>query len=191
MMKRRLFLTGPSGCGKSTMIQQELGVLLVRAGGFATHRDRDENGIIRGFDLMAADGYGERDRFLDLTGKRPRMDLEVFSGPGVDYLHRAGERSFALLDEIGGVELLDQDFVNALGEYFQGDQPCIGVMKGEGPAGKLVGMMGLTVRYELARRALFRFLRDDPDTLLLETTGRDDDYARAQVRAWVEEYARN
>ena len=189
-MKRRLFLTGPSGCGKSTMIRRELGEYVRRAGGFATHRDRAEDGTIRAFELMAADGYGSRDRFLDLSGERPRMDLEVFSGPGVNYLHRAEERSFALLDEIGGVELLNEDFVNALGEYLHGDQPCIGVMKSEGSAGKLVDMMGLNVRYELARRALFQMLRDDPDTLLLETTGKDDAYARAQVRAWVEEYAR-
>ena len=189
-MKPRLFLTGPSGCGKSTMIRRELGELVHRAGGFNTVRERDENGTIRGFEIMSADGYGPRDRFLDLTQEQPRIDLEIFSGVGVDYLHRAGERSFAVLDEIGGVELLDEAFVDALARYLRGSQPCIGVMKGAGPAGKLVEMMGLTLRYELARRALYELLRNDPDTLLLETTGRDDPTALEAVRAWVAQYAK-
>ena len=189
-MQPRLFLTGPSGCGKSTMIRRELGELVHRAGGFVTVRDRDENGTVRGFEIMSADGYGPRDRFLDLTGQEPWIDLEVFTGVGVDYLHRAGERHFAVLDEIGGVELLDESFMNELARYMGGSQPCIGVMKGAGPAGKLVEMMGLTLRYELARRALYEHLKNDPNTCLLETTGENDPAALEAVRNWVAEYAR-
>ena len=189
-MKPRLFLTGPSGCGKSSMIRRELGELACRAGGFTTIRDRDENGTIQGFEIMSADGYGLRDRFLDLTGEQPKMSLEVFCGAGVDHLRRAGERSFAVLDEIGGVELLVEPFVDELARYLQGSQPCIGVMKGPGPAGKLVEMMGLTVRYELARRALYELLQNDPNTALIETTGEDDPAALDAVRAWVAEYAK-
>ena len=189
-MQQRLFLTGPSGCGKSTMIRRELGELVHRAGGFATIRDRDEQGNVRGFDILSADGYGPRDRFLDLTGETPRIDLEVFSGVGRDYLRRAGERSFAILDEIGGVEVLNETFMDELARYLRGSQPCIGVMKGAGPAGKLVEMMGLTVRYELARRALYEHLRNDPNTCLLEMTGPEDVRARSAVREWAQQYAK-
>ena len=62
-------------------------------------------------------------------------------------------------------------------------------MKGPGPAGKLVEMMGLTVRYELARRALFDYLSSDPNTMLLEVTDREDEKARTALREWAEEYA--
>ncbi len=189
-MRRRLFLTGPSGCGKSTMICRELGDAVRRSGGFITTRDRDENGTIRGFEIASSDGYGIRERFLDLTRERPQMDLEVFSGLGVRCLERAYDRSFSVLDEIGGVELLDASFMDALSAYFQGDQPCIGVMKGPGPAGKLVEMMGLSARYELARRALYDYLKNDPHTLLLETSGRDDAQALNAVREWVAEFAK-
>jgi nucleoside-triphosphatase THEP1 len=171
------------------MIRRELGDLMRRAGGFTTIRDRDENGTVQGFDLASADGYGPRYRFLDLMGPEPEMDVEIFCEMGTAHLRRAGERSFAVLDEIGGVELLDETFVDALAEFLRGSQPCIGVMKGPGPAGKLVEMMGLTVRYELARRALYEHLRTDPDTLLLETTGADDEYALNAVREWVAQYA--
>ena len=188
-MKPRLFLTGPSGIGKSTMISRELGERIRRAGGFLTVRDRNEEGRVIGFDIYSADGYGPRDRFLDLTGERPRVDLEVFSGVGLDYLRRAEERPFAMLDEIGGVELLNDRFMDELARYLGGSQPCIGVMKGPGPAGKLVEMMGLTVRYELARRALHEHLRNDPNTHLVEVTGWDDIQAQDAVRDWVREYA--
>ena len=166
-MKPRLFLTGPSGIGKSTMISRELGERIQRAGGFLTARDR----------------------FLDMTGERPRVDLEVFSGVGLDYLRRAGERPFAVLDEIGGVELLNDRFMDELARYLGGSQPCIGVMKGPGPAGKLVEMMGLAVRYELARRALYDFLDHDLNTTLIEMTGPEDENALTAVHSWVEEYA--
>ena len=188
-MKPRLFLTGPSGIGKSTMISRELGERIRRAGGFLTGRDRNEEGRVIGFDIYSADGYGPRDRFLDMTGERPRMDLEVFSGVGLDYLRRAGERPFAVLDEIGGVELLNDRFMDELARYLRGSQPCIGVMKGPGPAGKLVEMMGLAVRYELARRALYDFLDHDLNTTLIEMTGPEDENALTAVHSWVEEYA--
>ena len=189
-MKPRLFLTGPSGCGKSSMIRRELGELTRWAGGFITQRQRNEAGTILGFEICSADGYGPQDRFLDLTGEEPRIDLEIFSGVGLDYLRRAPERRFAVLDEVGGVELLNDRFMDEFARYLQGSQPCIGVMKGPGPAGKLVEMMGLTVRYELARRALYEHLRTAPDTLLLETNGRDDETALNAVREWVAQYAR-
>lgn len=189
-MKPRLFLTGPSGCGKSTMIRRELGELVRRAGGFVTIRNRDENGTVLGFEILSADGYGPRDRFLDLAAEQPRIDLDVFSGVGVDYLHRAAERSFAVLDEIGGVEVLNESFMDELARYLQGSQPCIGVMKGPGSAGKLAEMMGLTVRYELARRALYEYLRGDPSTCLMECAGREDKAALQAVREWVGEYAK-
>ncbi len=189
-MRRRLFLTGPSGCGKSTMICRELGDAIRRSGGFITTRDRDENGTIRGFEIASSDGYGLRERFLDLTQAHPQMDLEVFSGLGVRCLERACERTFSVLDEIGGVELLDASFMDALASYLRGEQPCIGVMKGPGPAGKLVEMMGLSARYELARRALYDYLKHDPNTLLLETTGWEDDHARNTVREWVAEFVK-
>ncbi len=189
-MKRRLFLTGPSGCGKSTMICRALGEDIHRAGGFITTRDIDENGTIRAFEIGSSDGYGQRERFLDLSQGLPRMDLEAFSGLGACCLERAGERNFSVLDELGGVELLDEDFVDALTAYLRGDQPCIGVMKGPGPAGKLVEMMGLSARYELARRAMYDYLKHDCNTLLLETTGWQDGAAQEAVQAWVQEYVR-
>ncbi len=189
-MQTRLFLTGPSGCGKSTMIREALGDAMLRAGGFVTVRQRNEEGKVVSYELASADGRCPQEWFLDLSGEKPRVDLQVFNRIAGEYLQFSNSCPFAVMDEIGGVELLDDKFVDALGVFLAGNQPCIGVMKGPGPAGKLVKLMGLSVRYELARRALYEHLKHDPDTLLIETTGYDDPYAREQIRRWVEEYVK-
>ena len=188
-MKPRLFILGPSGCGKSTAIRLELGDRFRRAGGFTTCRDRDENGKVSSFVIQSADGYGPRDRFLDLKAEPPRIDLELFDRVGVDYLRRAGERPFAVLDELGGVELLDDGFVRALAQFLKSDTPCIGVLKGPG-TGRTVGVMGLNLRYELARRVLLEHLLKDADVMVVRTSGLGDEKAEALVQEWVDEYAK-
>lgn len=189
-MKKKLFLTGPDRCGKSKMIRQALGDQIRHAGGFVTIRRRDEEGNVLGFDLAPADGSGQPERFLDLTGKRPLTHLEVFSQTGKRLVTQAENRAFAVLDELGGVELLDDGFVRALVRLLRGDMPCIGVLRSAGDAGRTVGVMGLNLRYELARRVLYDYLSKDPNTLVIETTGTDDEEALELVRQWVEEYAK-
>ncbi|MBR2047368.1 MAG: hypothetical protein IJ960_02095 [Oscillospiraceae bacterium] len=187
-MKKRLFLTGPDRCGKSEMIQRALGEKLRHAGGFVTLRERDAEGTILGFDLIAADGSGQKARFLDMTGEKPMTHLEVFSQEGVRLLTQAENRPFAVLDELGGAELLDDSFVRALVRLIRGQTPCIGVVKGPGSVGKTVGIMGLNLRYELARRVMYDYMLKDPDTQVIQTTGLEDEETMAQIRQWVEEY---
>ncbi len=189
-MKKRLFLTGPDRSGKSEMIHQALGEKMRQAGGFVTIRERDAAGNILGFDLAAADGFGQKARFLEFTSSEPVTHLEVFSQTGTRLLRQAEGRPFAVLDELGGVELLDDGFLKALVKLLRGDTPCIGVMKGSGPVGKAAGVMGLSLRYELARRVLFDYLEKDPDTLMVQTTGKDDREVMELVEAWVQEYAK-
>lgn len=188
-MKKRLFLTGPDLSGKSEMIHSALGDRIRMAGGFVTVRNRDSQGNICGFDLVAADGSGQRARFLEFTGGKPATHLEVFSQTGVRLLKQAENRPFAILDELGGVELLDDGFLRALVKLLRGSTPCIGVMKSSGDAGKTVGMMGLNLRYELARRALYDFLVQDPDTQVVQTTGSDDEGVLELIRQWAEQFA--
>lgn len=188
-MKKRLFLTGPDRCGKSDMIHQALGGQIRHAGGFITVRERDDKGNILGFDLTAADGSGQNARFLEMVNGKPLTHLEVFSQMGIRLLEQAQNRPFAVLDELGGAELLDDSFVRALVPLLRGDTPCIGVVKGTGSAGKTVGVMGLNLRYELARRVMFDYMLKDPDTMVLETTGLSDEKAMELVHQWAEEYA--
>ena len=185
-MSRRLFLTGASGIGKSTAILDALGGNLSRAGGFLTVRERNEAGKVQRFHLVSPDRR-QQGTFLDFTGGGNPADLTVFSTLGAELLEKASGCPFAVLDEIGGIELLVPEFSAALDEFLESGTPCIGVMKGFGPASMLIERMGLGEPYEKAHRALYDRLRNDPETLLLELGSVDED-AHCGILQWVEEY---
>ena len=188
-MKKKLFLTGPDRSGKSELIHNALGEQIRRAGGFVTIRERDEKGNVKSFDLVPADRSGNPERFLEFVNGKPVSRLEVFSQTGTRLLQQAESRPFAVMDELGGVELLDDGFVRALAQFLKSDTPCIGVLKGPG-AGKTVGVMGLNLRYELARRVLLEHLLKDADVMVVRTSGLGDEKAEALVQEWVDKYAK-
>ena len=95
-MRRRLFLTGPAETGKSEMIQKVLGDRIGQAGGFITVRGRDEKGNVRSYSLVAADGSGQQDKFLEIIGGKSVTHLEVFSQLGATLVQRAQNKPFAV-----------------------------------------------------------------------------------------------
>lgn len=175
-MKRRLFLTGPIGCGKSTALQQALGPDLSRCGGFLTRRCREPH---LHFTVHRPDGTC-LGTFLDLPGGEPKTDLSVFSR-----LDLSG--GVLILDEIGGIELLNPDFAGALDAVLSSDIPILGVLKGEGPAGALAGALGLTAEYGSAAARLRQRLERDVQTQLYHC-GQYDETAMLLAKQWVEEY---
>ena len=174
-MKKHLFLTGPIGCGKSTAIATALGSKIARCGGFLTRRHREPH---LHFTLESPDGKVKK-MFLDFASGKPAVELAVFSE---SYLQ--GE--MLILDEIGGIELLNSDFADALEAVLTSDTPIIGVIKGEGPAGALIDKLGLTEEYHLAAGKLRQQLRNAPNTLVYECSQYDEN-ALLLARQWVEE----
>jgi len=175
-MKRHLFLTGSIGCGKSTAITVALGEKITQCGGFLTRRYRDP---YLHFTLESPDGKVKK-TFLDFASGKPEVDLTVFSE---SYL----QGKPIVLDEIGGIELLNSDFADALEIVLTSDTPIIGVIKGEGPAGALIDKLGLTEEYHWAAGKLRQQLYNDPNTLVYTCTQYDEN-ALLLVRRWVEEY---
>lgn len=175
-MKKRLFLTGPIGCGKSTAIASALGERIAQYGGFRTRRYLQPH---LHFALESTDGEEKR-IFLDFASGKPELDLSAFS-----HLDLSGR--VLLLDEIGGIELLNPDFRIALDECINRDIPIIGVLKGEGAAGALMDTLGLSDIYEREARQLRQRLQTDPDTLVYPC-GQFDATASQLARQWVEEY---
>ena len=175
-MKRRLFLTGPIGCGKSTAIETALGTQISQCGGFLTRRHRQPHLY---FTLESPDG-SSTDTFLDFASGKPEVNLSVFSK--VTFRGQV-----LIMDEIGGIELLNADFISALKTVLTSDVPILGVIKGNGPAGALIRTLGLTQEYESAIRKLRQMLMEDPDTLVYECTQYDKEALRL-TRQWTEEY---
>ena len=108
------------------------------------------------------------------------MNLQVFSRTFL-------RGSVLVLDEIGGIELLNPDFTAALEAVLKSDIPILGVIKGEGPAGVLIETLGLTKEYELAASRLRDYLRGDEGTSLYEC-GQFDENALRFAEQWAEEY---
>lgn len=178
-MKRRLFLTGAIGCGKSTAIERALGDRIKTLGGFRTRRQMGTDGHPVAFYLEAPDGSG-KETFLNFSSGKPELDLQVFSRVTL-------QGCVLILDEIGGIELLNPDFTAALETVLSSETPIIGVMKGPGPAGALIRALGLTEEYETAAENLRSFLKNDPETTLYEC-GQFDENARLLAEQWAEEY---
>lgn len=109
--------------------------------------------------------------------------MDVFGSLGVRLL--TGD--ILVLDEIGGIELLDAGFAGALESVLQSDTPILGVLKGEGPAGALINAVGLPETYSAAADRLRRILQEDEDTLLYEC-GQFDEHALHLAVQWAEEY---
>lgn len=104
-------------------------------------------------------------------------------------LEEAEKASFAVLDEIGGIELLCPKFREALETLLQSGIPCIGVMKGTGPGSQMIRKLGLDKDYELAAESLRARLWLDRETLLYECSQFDPEALRL-AQSWVSEFVR-
>lgn len=183
---KNVFLTGPVGCGKSTSIASALGDALGKAGGFLTVRQKDDTGRAVAYWLQKPDGT-EKQIIIDYSVKPYAMHLEVFEDLGIRLLEEARQFDYVILDEIGGFEVLSDAFVEALMNLLQSDVPCIGVMKGEGPAGKMIQKLGLGDVYVQKAEALRQWMRQDEDTLLYECSQFDPEGLRLSQQ-WAKEH---
>lgn len=184
---KNLFLTGAVGCGKSTSIARALGENLSRAGGFLTVRQRNEEGRAVAYWLKRPDGSGGQ-VIIDYSAKPYTMHLEVFEDLGIRLLEEAKQYDFVILDEIGGFEVLSDAFLEALQKLLESDIPCIGVMKGEGPASKMIEKLGLGEVYLQRAESLRQWMIQDPDTVLYTCTQFDPEGLRL-AREWGKAHA--
>jgi len=186
-MTRRLFLTGPSGCGKSTLLRRVMGQRLALAGGFLTERQLNAEGRYAYFYLRRTDNDGTQAIFLDLRHQPPQKDDRVFTELAAQILQE--RPAFAVLDEIGGMELLLPEFQAALDGFLASGTPCIGVLKGMQNSQALSKTAHLPAAYLAAAESLRRELEADEHTQILELSGWNDPLAAKLVQQWVEVYA--
>ena len=185
---KNLFLTGPVGSGKSTSIALSLGEYLHGAGGFLTVRQKDNEGRAVAYWLQKPDGTGKQ-CIIDYSVKPYTMHPEVFENQGVRLLEEAQQYRYVILDEIGGFEVLSEPFMEALMQLLRSEIPCIGVMKGEGPASKMIQKLGLGELYVQKAEALRQWMYQDENTQLYECEQFDPEGLRL-AQEWVRMYCK-
>ena len=194
-MEKHLFLTGPAGCGKSAALRAVLGPSLLNAGGFVTELERRSDGSLLRCSLLPAAAAGGAEGFdtlpyLDLSGPSPVHDSEVFRSEGVRLLREAAWYPFAVLDGIGGFELLIPQFRAALSELLNAEQPLVGVLMDRKEAEALCRRLGLSERVEANIAQLWKALKADPDSRIADLSGLHRKKSLRVLEQWAEEYAR-
>lgn len=190
-MKRHIVLSGEIGAGKTTLIRRALGERLRFAGGFATVRVT-EGGALSGFELVSApellSGNPRGARFLDFT-RGKSFDADVFRTLGAQLLREAGAKPFAVIDEVGGMELLIPEFCDALTSLLRSDAPWICVIKTPEAVGALERTVNTGCSLTAKVGSLRSALGSDPEALSLTVRERGDAAVAAALGDWAEEYA--
>ena len=192
-MKRHLFLSGPAFSGKSRLIRTLLGSSLQAAGGFCTELSTAPDGSVLGCSLMpaamagGAEGF-EKELFLDLRSFPPTHDSEVFRQTGTRLLKEAEWYPFAVVDEIGGIDLIIPQFRLVLDGLLASPLPLLGVVKTAEDAEQMRRMLGPGERFSAFSARLHGMLQEDADTEIITVTEDAEKEAGAAVAAWIAEY---
>ena len=131
----------------------------------------------------------ERELFLDMRSFPPAHDSEVFRNLGVRLLDEAAWYPFAVLDEIGGIDLIIPQFRNALDSLLASELPLLGVVKSREDSEQMRRLLGLGSRFTAFSERLFEQLAGDPETELLIITDDAEKEAADAVAAWAAEFA--
>ncbi len=193
-MKRHLFLSGPAFSGKSRLIREQLGRNLQNAGGFCTKLCKAPDGSVLGCAMIPTAAAGgveglEQELFLDMRSFPPAHDSEVFRSLGVRLLEEAAWYPFAILDEIGGIDLIIPQFRNALDNLLNSELPILGVVKSREDSEQMRRLLGPGSRFTAFSDRLFERLREAPDTELHIIAEDAEKEAADAVAAWSAEYA--
>lgn len=191
-MKKHLFLTGPDRWALSELIVRELGDKLSQAGGYMSRRDLGDRGQLQALELLPAAALGGVEGFEPEVylrfGAEIRWDNEVFRQTGTRLLQEAAWYPYAVLDAIGGFELVIPQFRAALTELLNAELPLLGVLLSPREAEAQRKLLGLSERESLNTQQLHRALRADPDTEILEFGGLGALTTKGKLRRWMEEY---
>ena len=177
-----IFLTGAKRTGKSSLIRKCLVPYRDALGGFSSQRLLDVSGKIIGYRITdAADFEVEKLYEPSLPGifmlrgivdracytMENTIDLSVFRDHVTKMLIPEDQTLIMLLDEIGGVEMLDPEFRSRLYELLESDMPCIGVLKENKDSANNAAFSSEAASLRSENLMLQEFLDNDPSSCLI------------------------
>lgn len=136
MPARNILLTGQPGSGKTTLIKRVLEKATFSVGGFFSNEMRRGNQRV-GFTLDSLDGergiLAHVDLHTDKKIGKYYVDISGIEKVAVASMREAlAERSVVVIDEIGKMELLSEQFRQILMEALESPKPVLGtIMKGK------------------------------------------------------------
>lgn len=194
--KKSLFLTGDSGEGKTTLLFQCLKPYRAVTGGFFSQRLVSESGDTVGFRLASANEEWEpkicyHDGLTNIFLKRTKEGMvsfpEVFQKEGRELLTSHGDHKLILLDEIGGVELLIPEFMEAVYACLNGPKPCIGVIKSRNNFAMMMARNGGNSSAFHLRDELEESVRMSLRNQLLTYHRKDEEAVREKILKYLRE----
>jgi nucleoside-triphosphatase len=125
-------LTGQPGTGKTSLIKQVIAATDINAGGFYTEEIRIRN-TRTGFKIVTLDGHEAILSHIDFSKRfqvgKYGVDLNALNEVGVTAMLKAVERSsLVVVDEIGRMELLSQDFRDTVQEIVDSSKRTLGTI---------------------------------------------------------------
>lgn len=136
MLASNILLTGQPGSGKTTLIKRVLEKANFSVGGFFSNELRRGNQRV-GFTLDTLDGERGILAHVDLNTAQKvgkyYVDISSIDKVAVTAVQRAlGEKAVIVIDEIGKMELLSEQFRAVLMEALDSPKPVLGtIMKGK------------------------------------------------------------
>ena len=127
-----LLLTGPPGCGKTTALKHALARSGVSAGGFYTEEIR-ERGSRLGFRIVTIDGRAAVLAHVDIKSRhrvsKYGVDVDTLRSVAVTAIEDAVRNcDVVVIDEIGKMELLSDDFKCAVSETLDSHARVLGTI---------------------------------------------------------------
>jgi len=131
-VKSVYLLTGMPGTGKTSLIKEITEEMGGRAGGFYTEEVR-AGGVRQGFRIVALDG--QTAGLAHISTRSPHrvskygVDIEGLERVGVTALQRAAEEAdIIVIDEIGKMELLSENFKTTVLEIIESGKKALGTI---------------------------------------------------------------
>ena len=168
----KLFLQGRSGVGKSRLLRETLDPYTEAVAGFTVQR-LTQDGEPVGFRAATIEGRfppGEAEYDPGMTGvfifqKRQNVPALEEAILRVEEESRKSRSKLVLLDEIGGIELVSNVFMDTLNRLLSGGKPCCGVFKSHENLAHTASILKLGEEYSSRSKTLAARLEEAGELL--------------------------
>lgn len=174
-----LFVQGERGVGKSTLLRQALLPYEEELAGFVVQRLFTGTRPVgfraatlkNGFPPMGEEYTGQAGAFI--LGKH--MDIAILEAimTQVEKAAKSPECRLVFLDEIGGIEILSQDFMDAFWRILNSGKPCLGVWKSKENLRHMASALRLPQEYLERHQAVENRLTQNGRIVTMETGNRE------------------